>query len=280
MQNAVLGIIGHPISHTLSPLMHNAAAQALSLQYVYAAFDVKPENLKKSVEAFRMLGIRGLNVTVPHKVAVMKYIDALDEEATGIGAVNTILNNDGVMTGYNTDGIGFTRSLKSEGFSPKGKKVALIGAGGSARAIGVSLLKAGASNVTVINRSKPGGARLARELSGFGNAEFALASGGDAGKIIGSSDLVVQTTPMGMKKNDPLPIADTPVEKGQLVYDIIYSPFETRFLKTARDRGCRTINGLGMLVYQGSESFRIWTGKKFPEEKILTLLRGFIKKGK
>lgn len=273
MADKVYGIIGHPVGHTLSPMMHNRAAGLLGLPYSYVAFDVPPEKLKTAIGAVRSLGIFGLNITVPHKERVITYLDRIEEEALLIGAVNTISLINGQLTGTNTDGLGFIRSLKMEGFNPRKKKVALIGAGGSARAIGVSLCRAGISEIVVINRSTVRGKRLAGNLNEFGEAWFVPAE--DSKKVqdaINRCDLVVQTTPCGMKKKDPLPISAR-FSKGQWVYDIIYSPWQTRFLAKAGSGGARTINGLGMLIYQGSESFRIWTGKPFPEGKILEWMK-------
>jgi shikimate dehydrogenase len=273
MPDKVLGIIGHPIAHSLSPLMHNFAAKALGLNYVYVAFDVPPDSLRAAVAAIRALGIAGVNVTVPHKEKVIQALDGLEEDAAVIGAVNTITLADGRLVGANTDGIGFIRALKAAGVQPAGKKAVVIGAGGSSRAIGVSLWRAGVEGITVVNRSEPGGKRLARQLSSFGRTAFRLSSSAEARDAVAAADIVVQTTPVGMKKADPLPMADPPFRKGQLVYDIIYAPVETQFLKAAKKAGAYTMNGLSMLVYQGSESFKRWTGHRFPEEKVLRHLK-------
>ena len=275
MPDNVLGIIGHPVAHSLSPLMHNFAAKKLGLPYTYAAFDVDPAHLKKAVEGIRALGIVGMNVTVPHKIRVMGFLDIVDEEANRIGAVNTVIIKGGVLHGTNTDGMGFLRSLEKKGFNPKGKKAVIIGAGGSSRAIGVSLLRKGVTNLSVINRSKNSGSKLVETLSHFGNADLIQSS--ETARVrnaVLEAALVVQCTSLGMKKGDPLPLRDPAFRKGQLVYDIIYAPVETRFLASARKAGADTMNGLAMLVYQGSESFRLWTGKKFPEESALKLLKG------
>lgn len=275
MPDNVLGIIGHPIAHSLSPLMHNFAAEKLGLPYTYAAFDVvTKDDVGPAVNGLRALGVRGFNVTVPHKIRVMEFLDHIDEEAKRIGAVNTVINKDGVLHGTNTDGLGFLRSLDKKGFNPKGKKAVIIGAGGSSRAIGVSLLRKGVKSLLVINRSKDNGAKLVDTLSPFGSVGLIQISDAKlAWNAVWEAGLVVQCTSLGMKKGDPLPLRNPAFRKGQLVYDIIYSPVETRFLAVARKAGADTMNGLGMLVYQGSESFRLWTGKKFPEEAALKLLK-------
>ncbi len=273
MQDKILGIIGHPVSHSLSPLMHNTAAKELGLGYVYVAFDVPPENLKHAVAAIKTLGVAGVNITVPHKEKIVQLLDGLEEEAAIIGAVNTLTLTDGRLIGSNTDGVGFIRSLKAAGITPAGKRTVIIGAGGSSRAIGVSLWRAGAEAVTVINRSEQNGKRLTRHLSSFGRTAYQPTASSGARDAVANADIVVQTTPMGMKKGDPLPIPSPVFAKGQLVYDIIYAPDETNLLKLAKKSGAYTMNGLSMLVYQGSESFKMWTGHRFPEEKILKLLR-------
>lgn len=278
-QKKLLGIIGHPVAHSLSPLMHNRAASLLGLDYVYSAFDVAPQNLKSALTGMRSLGVAGLNVTVPYKEKVIPFLDSFDEEAALIGAVNTITLKNGKLIGSNTDGAGFIRSLKQKGFRPRGKSAAIIGAGGSARAIGVALCRAGVSKLTVINRSATRGRRLARTLSKLGDVSFAASNKSFAAAAAEEADIIVQTTPCGMKISDALPLSGIGFHKGQWVYDIIYSPIETRFLKKARLKGAKTLNGLSMLVYQGSESFKIWTGRSFPEDKIVGFLKRIVIKG-
>jgi len=223
--------------------------------------------------------VEGLNVTVPHKEKVIPFLDRLDEEAALIGAVNTITLKNGRLIGSNTDGKGFIRSLGQKGFRPRGKSAAIIGAGGSARAIGVALCRAGLSKLTVINRSAPRGRRLARTLSKLGDVSFAASDKSLAARAAEAADIIVQTTPCGMKQSDALPVRGLAFHKGQWVYDIIYSPIETSFLKKARLKGAKTLNGLGMLVYQGSESFKMWTGRRFPEDKIVAYLKRTVMKG-
>ena len=287
MQKRVLGIIGHPVSHSLSPLMHNTAAHELGLPYQYLTFDVDPvdpSELKKAIAGIRSLSIAGINVTVPHKERAAKYVDSLDKDAELIGAVNTITNRKGLLEGSNTDGIGFLRSLKSAGFSPKNRRVAIIGAGGSTRAIVVSLLRAGVTEIKLINRSKDRAKKLVSRFSELGDISYAGSGDIKSMEAIEGCDLLVQTTPLGMKPSDPPPVSaglkGVPFRKGQYVYDIIYSPPETAFLKSAKRAGAHTVNGLEMLLYQGSESFKIWTGKRFPEDVVLRRLKRFLLKGK
>lgn len=278
MTDKVLGIIGHPVSHSLSPAMHNHAARVLGLGYSYVAFDVGPGSPKPSLDAVRALGIVGVNVTVPHKEAAARLVDKLEGDAARIGAVNTITNVKGALIGSNTDGIGFIRALKREKINPAGKKIVVVGAGGSSRSICLALLREGAV-LTIVNRTPEAGRRLARLLSPFGKASFLPSSSLMAAEAAAEADVIVQTTPLGMKKSDPLPLADPRFHKGQVVYDIIYSPERTKLLKLADKEGARTINGLSMLVFQGSESFKIWTGRSFPEEKALSFLKRKLKGG-
>ncbi len=280
MQKKVFGIIGCPVAHSLSPLMHNAAAAELKIPAVYVSFEVQPADLKKAISGMRALGIAGINVTVPHKEKVVPLLDCLDEQAKLIGAVNTITGKDGELIGSNTDGAGFIRSLKTAGFNPAGKNVAVIGAGGSSRSIAASLLLEGVAGITVVNRTPARGRKLVKLFGELGEISLAAAGSGDARSAIEESDLVVQTTPVGMKRSDPLPVKSVRFHEGQYVYDIIYAPERTRLLQKADKEGAKTVNGLGMLVYQGSESFRIWTGKRFPEKKVFGLLENFLARGK
>jgi shikimate dehydrogenase len=278
MADKVLGIFGHPVAHSLSPAMHNHAARLLGLGYAYVAFDVRPESLRRAVESVRTLGIVGVNVTVPHKEKVARLVDKLDGDAKIVGAVNTITLKDGRLIGTNTDGVGFLRSLTEEKINPAGKTAVIIGAGGSSCSIGLSLLRAGASGITVVNRSSAGGEKLVRLLSPFGKISFVPSSSPSVADAFSEADIVVQTTPLGMKKSDPLPIANPSFfHSGQIVYDIIYAPEKTKLLKWAEKKGARTMNGLTMLVQQGSESFKTWTGQRFPEKKVLGFLKKLLK---
>jgi len=280
MRRKVFGIIGCPVAHSLSPLMHNAAAAELGIPAVYVQFEVQPADLKKAIAGIRALGIAGINVTVPHKEKVVPLLDRLDEQAELTGAVNTITRKDGALIGSNTDGAGFIRSLKTAGFDTAGKNVAMIGAGGSSRAVAASLLLEGVAGITVVNRTPARGKKLVKLFGKLGTISLAAADSRNARSAIEESDLVVQTTPLGMKRSDPLPVKSVRFHKEQYVYDIIYAPTKTRLLQKAEREGAKIINGLGMLVYQGSESFRIWTGRRFPEKKVFGLLENFLARGK
>ncbi|RJO60596.1 MAG: shikimate dehydrogenase [Dehalococcoidia bacterium] len=262
------GVIGDPVSHTLSPAMHNAVMASLGLDYAYLAFRVKSTELGTAIQGMKALGIRGLNVTIPHKAAVVPLLDELDPLARDIGAVNTIVNDNGRLKGYNTDASGFLQSLLAASFNPQGKRIVLMGAGGAARAIGFALAQSGAS-ITVLNRKieMEQAVLLAQNLSRVAKSKVdALEL--DAANLktaLVKADLLVNATSVGMSPG----AGDTPVPAHLLrssltVFDVVYAPLETRLLREAAARGCRVISGLEMLVRQGALAFELWTGKEAP----------------
>jgi shikimate dehydrogenase len=257
--------------------MHNAAFQALGLPYVYQAFDVQPQNLAEAVRGMRALGFRGFNVTIPHKVAVMSLLDEQSEEATGIGAVNTVvIGEDGKLYGTNTDGLGYLRSLREEtGIHLRGAKVVLLGAGGAARAVGYTLLKEGIAALRIANRSRERAEQLAVRLKdAFANgnaktgANIAIGALDGVPRWLPDADLLLNTTSVGMYPHvDASPIRpdwlrQLPPEA--VVSDLIYNPRKTRLLSEAERYGLRIHGGLGMFLYQGAEAFRLWTGQEAP----------------
>ena len=248
-------LIGNPVTHSLSPTMHNKAFAAIGYNGVYLAFRVTdPGTAMKGIKA---LNVKGVSVTVPHKIAVMEYLDDVDETAARIGAVNTIVNDNGKLTGYNTDWLGALGALRTQ-TAINGKSVALIGAGGAARAIGFGLTSAGAS-LTILNRTQATGEHLAADLQ----AEFLPLSELQPDRY----EILINTTPVGMHPDtDATPIANKELSPEMVVMDIVYNPLETRFLKDAAAGGCRTINGVDMLVFQGAQQFELWTGQKAPVE--------------
>jgi len=261
----IYGIFGYPVEHTFSPGMHNAAFNKLGMDACYVPFAVSPERLDDAVRSIVPLGLCGLNVTVPHKQNVIAYLDELSEEARLIGAVNTIEVRDGRLIGHNTDGRGFLRSLRSDaGFNPKGKRFLFIGSGGAARAVGFSLALAGAKKILFRDVDIRKADDLARDIS--------RKTGVDAGTIpedliavaAAEADCLINATPLGLKKTDPLPIRRETVLKKHLVCDLVYNPPETALLKTAKARGAKRLSGLGMLLYQGVTAFELWTHKKAP----------------
>jgi shikimate dehydrogenase len=264
----VCGIIGDPIEHTMSPVMHNAAFRKLGLDYVYLAFPVRQKALDKAVAGMRALNIRGLNVTIPHKVAIIPFLDKLDPLAEKIDAINTIVNEDGVLTGYNTDATGFLQALLERGIKPRGKKVIILGAGGAARAISFILAERDASLV-ILNRHSARAEDLARRIAQFFPEEVkSLALNEENLKIaLASADILINTTSVGMVPDvDKTPVPAELLKKGLIVFDIVYNPVKTRLLREAETAGAQTMNGLDMLVWQGALAFEKWTGRKAPLE--------------
>ncbi|MDO8577147.1 MAG: shikimate dehydrogenase [Candidatus Daviesbacteria bacterium] len=256
--------IGYPIKSSRSPAMHNAGYKKLGIddEFVYLTTEVKTKDLKMAIDGARGLGIRGISVTMPHKHVVMKYLDKINKEAKIIGAVNTIVNDNGKLTGFNTDYIGALVALEKK-IDLKGKKVAIIGAGGAARAIVYGLIKKGAI-VKIFNRSLDKTRSLAQE---FGCKYGSL----DSLEEILRMDVVINATSVGMNE-DKSPIDKKFLNKNQLVFDIVYTPKETRLIKDAKEKGAQVILGYEMLLYQGVEQFKLYTGRKAPVETMKEVL--------
>lgn len=265
----ICALLGWPVEHSISPAMHNAAFRTLGLDYCYVTFPVRPDMLREAVSAIRALNLAGVNVTVPHKENVMAHLDEIDEEAAFIGAVNTVVNKEGRLKGYNTDGRGFMRGLIDDGVEVGGKRVLLIGAGGAARAIGYYLSEKAELSLYDIDRGKA--ERLAGDLNKIGRGVKCPDGVGD----LKGFDMVINATPLGLKPGDPLPCDPALLRADQTVGELIYK--ETPFIKEAAKRGCRTFDGLGMLLWQGVIAFELWTGKKPPQEVMRAALRGNIK---
>ncbi|GAA3407611.1 shikimate dehydrogenase [Paenibacillus hodogayensis] len=258
------GVFGDPIKHSKSPVMHNRAFRELGLNAAYAAFHIKPGQLKDAVAGIRAMQFRGVNVTIPHKLEVMDYLDDIHEDARAIGAVNTIVNDDGKLTGFNTDGIGYVRSLKEEaGFAVAGKKVLMLGAGGAARGVAYALAKEGAASVRIANRTVSKAEELAEAIRPFAPAEgMSYEAIADVRDEI---DLIVHNTEVGMHpKVDEVLIDTSWFHEGLTVSDIVYNPLVTRLLREAEAKGAKTHGGLGMFVYQGAYAFEYWTGREAP----------------
>ena len=272
-KTAVYGIFGYPVKHSLSPLMQNAAFSEKAIDAVYVPFEVPPENLKEAVEGVRALGVRGLNVTVPHKERIVEHLDYLSDEAELLGAVNTVKNENGELTGYNTDAEGFLRSLLEEGVELEGKRALMFGAGGAARAVGYALLKGGVKFLNIVNRNFSRGKEVGELLGKLGNVLVYPLKESTVEVLLEDVDLIVNTTSLGMKPDDPHLFDYSKIPSGVTVVDIIYNPPETPLLKAAREKGCKTVNGLGMLVHQGAVAFEIWTGEKAPVETMREVLK-------
>lgn len=258
------GVFGDPIRHSRSPIMLNRAFQEADINAVYAAFHVRPDELGDAVRGIRALGYRGINVTIPHKVEVMQYLDVIDEGARVVGAVNTIVNEDGKLIGYNTDGIGYVRSLKEEtGIDLLGKNVLVLGAGGAARGVAYALAKEGAGCIYIANRTKERALELADTISAFTKT---VGLGLDEiSNVVNEVAFVLNTTSAGMHPHtDELPMPVELLRAHHLVSDLIYNPRITRFLREAEALGARIHGGLGMFIYQGAFAFEYWTGKPAP----------------
>lgn len=260
----VVGLIGEPVEHSFSPPMHNEAFKTLGLDYVYVPFNVSPNNLKSAIEGANSLNIQGLNVTIPHKINVIKYLKELDPIAELIGAVNTIDFKN--LKGYNTDGIGCIRAIE-EVTKIKDKNIVVAGAGGAARAIVFYLAKYGAEEVNILNRNLKKAENLASDLLASNLISNVNSSDiSEISKFISDADILIDTTPIGMHPN----VSDEPIVKAAdiheelVVNDIVYNPNETVLLKEAIKANAKVVYGIKMLLYQGAESFKIWTGREAP----------------
>jgi shikimate dehydrogenase len=261
------GIFGYPIGHSLSPLMHNTAFAHHGLDAVYLPFAVHPSHLDLAVKAIAALPIHGVNVTIPHKQAVMAWLDDLSPEARLIGAVNTIQLREGRLHGYNTDGIGFLRSLAEAGSQVEDGTVMLLGAGGAARAIAVQLCLAGIRRLYLTNRSPTRAEELAAFLKqNFPRVDISVITMGESSLAthLPHTDIVVNATSIGMHAHDPMILPFTELGPRHLVCDIVYRPLHTLLLRAAQRQGARTVDGLGMLLHQGALAFEIWTAYAFP----------------
>ncbi len=264
-ETKVCAVIGDPIEHTLSPTMHNAAFEHLKLDFVFLAFRVPPDNLEHAVKAVRALGIRGLNVTMPHKAAVTEFLDVPDAAVRFLGAANTVLNQAGRLRGFNTDGVGAVRALKNNGVDLAGKKVLLLGAGGAAKAIAVCLARE-VDEICILNRDAAKARELADVLQLCGKKIV-----GDelsAVKILTAmqdADVLVNATSVGMSPNTHESLIEPSWLRPNLcVMDIVYTPLETMLIRYAKAAGAKIINGVEMLLYQGAASFEIWMGCPAP----------------
>ncbi|TET26402.1 MAG: shikimate dehydrogenase [Dehalococcoidia bacterium] len=266
----ICGVIGDPIEHTMSPAIHNAAFNKLGLDYVYLPFQVKKEELGRAIEGMRGLNIKGLSVTIPHKVAVIILLDELDHNAERIGAINTITNDNGVLKGYNTDAGGFRQALLEKGVTPEGKNIVILGAGGVSRTISFTLAEEGA-RLVILNRllELDWAKELASRLSLIFNREFPALElvEGNLAKAIERADILVNATSVGMSPNVNETLVPARLLKpGLVVFDVVYNPIKTMLLKEAEAAGAEIISGVDMLVWQGALAFKMWTGVEAPLE--------------
>lgn len=276
----LIGLMATPIRHSLSPTMHNESFAKLGLDYAYLAFEVGNEELEQAVQSIRSLGMRGSNISMPNKQKVVQYLDKLSPAAEMAGAVNTVVNDDGVLTGHITDGIGFIKGLQQSGVNIEGKKMTICGAGGAATAISIQSALDGLKELTIFNRKDchyDNAERVVKLINDNTSCHATLAELEDIELLeaeISTSDIFTNATGVGMKPLEGQSlIKNTEVLRSDLVVaDVVYVPSETKLLQDARENGCKTVNGLGMMLWQGAAAFELWTGKEMPVEYIKELL--------
>ena len=267
----IYGIFGHPVKHSLSPDMHNSAFNTLGLNSVYVAFDIDPESIEEAARAIRVMGIRGINITIPHKQTIIPYLDEVSPDAKLTGAVNTVKNENGRLSGYNTDVGGFLRAIREDlDFSPEGNTLFLIGAGGAARAVLSAFCMNGGAVVYITDIIKDKALELANQFkANFQNITIETVELDNQNLIeqkFNEADILVNASPAGMDGVGSLDIPLTSLNKNAVVYDLVYKPPDTNLLKEAKQLGHKASGGLSMLLYQGAESFEIWTGEDAPVE--------------
>ena len=265
-------VIGDPIDHSLSPNIHSAAFRELNLENSYIAYRIPKEELSEGIESLKKIKIDGFNVTIPHKVEMMKYLDKMDESCSIIGAVNTVTNNEGILKGYNTDMDGFLDPFKKKEIKIQDKKVLLLGAGGAARAIVAGIAKEKAKHITIANRTLENANNLAQFANKIGlNANTITIE--NVGNNLKDYDIIVNATSIGLK-NEPSPISLESIKPETIVYDIVYMPMNTDFLKKAKEQGAKIIYGYEMLLGQAVRAFEIWHGIEAPYNAMKKALLG------
>jgi shikimate dehydrogenase len=273
----LVALLGNPLGHSFSPAMHNKAFEILGLNYFYLPIEVTSNDLKDVVRGISKMNFAGYNVTIPHKIQIMALIDRVDELAKNIGAVNVVTLKNGISTGYNTDGEGFVRSLEAgTGISVPGKRFFIVGCGGAARAIAMTLASKGAKKIFICNRTENKAHDLVAEINAkvrpCGEAVRMDPSEIQAG--VHQADVLINTTSIGMHPDeDRLPISEELIPEGLIVSDIVYNPVKTKLLQVAEKKGCKIVTGLGMLVYQGAEGFKLWTGAEPPVEAMFSVVQ-------
>lgn len=269
----LVGLLGYPLKHSRSPHMHNTAFEVLGLDHVYMAFEVKEGYIKEGLDAIRILNAEGCNVTMPHKKKVLEYLDEISDDAKIIGSVNTVKNNNGKLTGYNTDGRGFIKALEENNVEYKSKKIVLAGAGGAARAVATQLAYEGAKELVLFNRTLSAAEEIIENI----NKNIPECKGRalelkeeELRKEIQDSSILVNCTSLGMKATVDQAIVSSSdaLHKDLFVADIVYDPPKTKLLEIADEAGCRYMNGLMMMIWQGAIAFKIWTGKDMPVDLI------------
>lgn len=269
-------LIGHPVEHSFSPYIHNFLAEEYNVDLRYTCFDVNPTDVKEALQGIKALGIIGSNVTIPHKIEVIPYLDEVERNAAIIGSVNTIKNHEGRLIGYNTDGVGFIKSVLDEGHILKDKHVMVLGAGGASRAVVVALAAHGVGKITICNNTLERAESLAENVrSNFEEVEVNVMPLAVTSKDLKDVNFLINTTPLGMSsKKDLMPIDPNIVPPSDLVVcDIVYTPHDTKLLKWAMQRQLKVVHGIGMLINQAIASFEIWTGLEIDAyEKVYEIL--------
>ncbi len=269
----LLALLGDPVTHSISPAMHNKAFQILGLNYAYMGFTANKNNLKSSVDAMKALNVLGFNVTMPIKQKILPYLDELSFEAEMIGAVNTVKNENGKLIGYNTDGPGYVMDLQDKGLKIRKQSFLIVGAGGAATSIAVALARAGAGQITVINRSIEKAEHIISLINKISPDCMAFASKFEDDSIaqeLVKANVLINCTPLGMGHQEGISFIQDPsiLHKDMIISDLIYVPRKTALLKLGDERGCKTINGIGMIIWQGALAFKIWTGEDMPIQDI------------
>ncbi len=278
----IIGVIGHPIKHSFSPLMHNISFELSGLNYLYLPFDVPPSSLKDALKGMVALGIKGFNVTIPLKEKVLPLLKDVSEEASIIGAVNTIVNEEGILKGYNTDVYGVVESLLPFKEEINNSKVSVIGAGGAARSVIYALIRNfNVAQITIINRTEQIGESLKEYFSTkmlFNEIKTFPLVPPDLIEVFRDSKLIVNTTSMGMfpDVDDSATTIKESFMKGQIVFDVVYNPIKTKLLKLAESQEATIITGLKMFVEQGAKSYELWTGEQMPKEKVMKALESYL----
>ncbi|MCY8809227.1 shikimate dehydrogenase [Bacillus atrophaeus] len=271
----LIGLLATPIGHSLSPTMHNLAFKKLGLNYAYLAFEVGNEQLEDVVTGMRALGVRGFNVSMPNKMKIIPYLDQLADSAKFSGAVNTVVNDNGTLTGHSTDGMGYVRNLKEHGVDIAGKKMTLIGSGGAATPIAIQSALEGLAEISIFARNDAffekavENVRIINEDMKDSNCKanvYPLEDQETLRAEIASSDILANGTGVGMKPLEGLSVIEdvSMLRPDLIVSDVVYNPVKSKLLEQAEEAGCKTINGLGMMVWQGAMAFELWTGKEMP----------------
>ncbi|MAT56874.1 MAG: shikimate dehydrogenase [Melioribacteraceae bacterium] len=278
----IVAVIGHPIKHSFSPLMHNISFDILQLDYLYLSFDVPSESLKDALKGMIALGIKGFNVTIPHKEKIVDFLNDVSEEASVIGAVNTVVNENGILHGYNTDVAGIVETLLPFKDELAGSEVTIIGAGGAARAALYSLIRHfKIEKINIVNRTEEKAERLKEYFSAkmlYNGIKAYDLTPPDLIDVFNRSKLIINTTSIGMspEEDDSPTTIPGSFNKDQIIFDVVYNPLETKFLQLAKSQGAVTLNGLRMFVEQGAKAFELWTGHEMPKDKIYKTLQSYL----